>query len=333
MTSEPLWEVQWHPASGGQVRRLVLTRRGLRRLLVGLAAGVVLILAILGVLPLGLRGLFARFTVEAAKSENVALHAEEESLRDRAFAIATGLHGVLERARRLAWAVRLPSSAWQPSTPAPPGQAATDDQLTAWLLARLGRLDTLGDALAVSPDGAPCPLPALPAAAPLELAHAVAVERFGWRVSPFTGKQEAHHGITLAAPRGEVVVAPGDARVVFAGAPHERRANEWTRFGTIVVLDHGGGVLTVLGHLDAASVRRGQLLKRGQRVGAVGQTGWTRVPALYFEVRWPVGGRSVPIDPGLVCLGLPVDDLDARLADPEGGLPGDFAPLERLAGR
>ena len=71
---------------------------------------------------------------------------------------------------------------------------------------------------------------------------------------------------------------------------------------------------------------------RAQRLGSVGQTGWTRVPALYYEVRWPVDDGSRPIDPGLVTPTMPVEDLDTRLADPSGGLPGGFALVEHLVG-
>jgi murein DD-endopeptidase MepM/ murein hydrolase activator NlpD len=121
--------------------------------------------------------------------------------------------------------------------------------------------------------------------------------------------------------------------VLFAGTVRERRANEWNQFGNIVVIDHGGQVLSVLGHLREISVRRGQALARGDRVGSVGQTGWTRVPALYFEVRWPWQGATVPVDPALVALALPLEDIDARLDRPDYDLPAGFALVEHLPRR
>jgi murein DD-endopeptidase MepM/ murein hydrolase activator NlpD len=98
-------------------------------------------------------------------------------------------------------------------------------------------------------------------------------------------------------------------------------------------VDHGGGVMTIYAHLRDTLVKRGQVVARAQRLGSVGQTGWTRVPALYYEVRWPVDDDSKPIDPGLVTPTVPVEDLDARLADPTGGLPGGFALVQHLVGR
>ena len=169
-----------------------------------------------------------------------------------------------------------------------------------------------------------CPLSSLPIASPIDAARAVPVALFGWRVSPFTGKTMAQYGVTLAASQGEPVVAPGAGRVLFAGSVRERKANEWTRLGNLVVVDHGGGVMTIYAHLRDTLVKRGQVVARAQRLGSVGQTGWTRVPALYYEVRWPVDDGSKPIDPGLVTPTVPVEDLDARLADPTGGLPGGF---------
>jgi murein DD-endopeptidase MepM/ murein hydrolase activator NlpD len=142
----------------------------------------------------------------------------------------------------------------------------------------------------------------------------------------------AQNGTTLAAPQGEPVLAAGAGKVLFAGSARERKANEWTRFGNIVVVDHGGKVVTVYAHLRDVLVRRGQAVTRAQRLGSVGQTGWTRVPALYYEVRWPLDERSRPIDPGLVTPTVPVEDLDARLADPTAGLPGGFAILDHLIG-
>jgi murein DD-endopeptidase MepM/ murein hydrolase activator NlpD len=91
-------------------------------------------------------------------------------------------------------------------------------------------------------------------------------------------------------------------------------------------------VLTVYGHLGETSLRRGQIVARGQRIGTVGRTGWTKVPALYYEVRWPLGGLSRPVDPALVTVGLRVEDLGSRLADPLAGLPDDFGLIEHLRG-
>jgi murein DD-endopeptidase MepM/ murein hydrolase activator NlpD len=276
---------------------------------------------------------FARFTVDAAKRENRALKKDHEDALDAALGMAAVLRRRLLLARRLAW-VTAPGEVL-PAGPiaAAPGPAAGEAEVLAWLQARLPQLDALTDRLSGAPAGLPCPLASLPTAPPVDMRQVVPIAPFGPHTSPFTGKSESHHGVTLAAPRGEPVVAPGAGKVAFAGAVRERRANEWTRFGTIVVVDHGGSVFTVYGHLGEAAVRKGQAVTRGTRLGKVGITGWTRVPALYYEVRWPRLGGHTPIDPALLCLALPLDDLDARIADPRAGLPADFADLAHLGVR
>jgi murein DD-endopeptidase MepM/ murein hydrolase activator NlpD len=328
---QPLWEVQWHSGGGGRVRRLVLTRRGGRVLTAALGLALVLLLAIVGILPIGLRGVLERITVRAMRRENRGLRAEQVVLRERAMVAADAIHAQLHRARRLAWVVAVPEQEWQSGVPADrPVPAVLNDDLVAWLEARCDELMRFADELSVPARELPCPLPALPTGAPLDMRRAVPVATYGWWTSPFTGKRDASHGVLLAASAGEPVLAPGAGRVAWAGSVRERRANEWTRFGTLVILDHGGGAWTVFGHLRDVVVRRGQRVVRGERIATVGSSGWTRVPALYYEVRWPIAGESVPVDPALFNLVLPLPELAACLADPHGDLSGDWAKLEHL---
>ncbi len=326
------WEIQWHPARGGTVRRLVLTPRRLRNLLVGSGLVLVLVLGLLGILPIGLRTLLARFTLEAVQRENAALRSQQDAYQERAFMLAMGTRVRLQRALRLAWVLGAAEEVWRAGVPVPPPASGGGQPLVAWLDAQGPRLDDLGSRLEGLAASTARPVASLPTGSVVDMTRAVPVALFGWRVSPFTGKREAHHGVTLAAPVGEPVLAPGAGRVLFAGTLRERRSNEWTRLGTVVVLDHGGGVVTVFGHLDGTSVRRGQRVARGDHIGTVGRTGWTRVPALYYEVRWPVGGSVKPVDPAIFDLALPVEDASARLADPVASLPDDFAALSHLPG-
>ncbi len=329
---DALWEVQWHPGGSGRIRRLVLTRRGLRRAVGALAVALVVVLAVVAALPLGLRGFLTSFTVEAAQRENRDLRAKGDALREEENRLAAALRGRVQRGRRVAWVLGVPSEVWRsPCTP-PPRAGAGDTAVDRWLVEQGERLDVLGESLASPRVASPAPLAGLPLASPLDQERAVPTALFGWRLSPFTGKTAPHYGITLAASLGEPVRAPGAGRVLFAGSVRERQANEWTRFGNLIVVDHGGGVMTVFAHLRDVTVQRGQAVARGQRLGSVGQTGWTRVPALYYEVRWSLPGGASPIDPGLVTPMLPVEDLDARLADPTGGLPPGFARIDHLLG-
>ena len=56
-------------------------------------------------------------------------------------------------------------------------------------------------------------------------------------------------------------------------------------YGNVVKVAHGAQRETTYAHLSRISVRRGQRVEQGQRVGAVGATGWATGPHLHFEFR------------------------------------------------
>ena len=61
-------------------------------------------------------------------------------------------------------------------------------------------------------------------------------------------------------------------------------------YGQVVILDHGGGVVTVYAHLSSFAATSGRV-RRGQRIGAIGSTGLSTGPHLHFEVH--LRGRKV----------------------------------------
>ena len=101
-----------------------------------------------------------------------------------------------------------------------------------------------------------------------------------------------HSGIDLAAPSGTPVVAAATGRA------HVVRSR--LGFGLHVLVDHGGGLTTLYGHLSAAAVADGDTVDAGEQVGEVGSTGSSTGPHLHFEVR----RDGVPEDP-LVDVALP----------------------------
>lgn len=327
---ETFWELQWHSARGREVRRLVLTRRGLRRLAWGLGTLSLLVLLIVAATPVGLKGFFGSFTVEAARRENKARLSQADQLRAQLAELAGQLGATLARARRVAWVMGAPEALWRPAAPSPP---QGDEAQAVWLLQVADRLDALAEALQPAVLQPPATLLALPLGRPLGHSRGVPIGAFGWQASPLTGKPMPSRGVTWACAKGEAVLAPGGGTVAYAGAPQGRSVAEWMRLGTIVVLDHGGGVFSVLGHLHEAAVRRGQIVSRGQRVGSAGVNAWTKVPAVYLEIRWPLGGVSKPVDPSLFMPDLPVGNLDTLFGDPCAGLPPDIPTLEPLIGR
>lgn len=108
---------------------------------------------------------------------------------------------------------------------------------------------------------------------------------FGWRSNPFGGAPEFHQGLDIAAPTGTTVTAAAAGTVIMA---------QWYGgYGNYILIDHGGGYSTGYGHLSAIYVSNGQVVKRGQAIGAVGSTGASTGPHLHFEVR--IDGK--PVDP------------------------------------
>jgi murein DD-endopeptidase MepM/ murein hydrolase activator NlpD len=299
---------------------------------VGYGLGVItlFVVIILALTPVGLRGFFGSFTVEAARRENHARQNQALDLAEQLIEVAARVGATLERGRRIAWVVGAPQDVWMPSVSAPPPER---DGLTAWLLEASRRLDVLGEALQLSAVQPPTELLSLPLQRPVGPARGVPVSLFGWQASPFTGKSVANRGVTWVCERGEAVLAPGGGTVAYAGSPQGKQVAEWMRLETIVVLDHGGGVRSVLGHLQQTAVRRGDVVSRGQRVGSAGISAWTKVPTVYLEIRWPFGEASRPVDPSLLIADLPVADHDRLLADPCGGLGDDFPAIEPLLTR
>lgn len=114
--------------------------------------------------------------------------------------------------------------------------------------------------------------------------------RFGYRVSPFTGRSALHQGLDIAAAPGSPVYAPADGIVTYAGYDEG--------YGKMITIDHGYGVTTRFGHNSQLYVQLGQKVSRWDVIASVGNTGRSTGPHLHYEVR--VNG--VPRDPGLYIL-------------------------------
>lgn len=111
--------------------------------------------------------------------------------------------------------------------------------------------------------------------------------RFGTRISPFTNQKQFHAGIDIAGERGTDVVAPAQGRVVFSGNRGP--------LGKSIIIDHGYGVRTQYGHSDDLYVKTGEVVQRGQRIAALGNSGRSTGPHLHYVVE--VKGKAVnPLD-------------------------------------
>jgi len=100
---------------------------------------------------------------------------------------------------------------------------------------------------------------------------------FGSRTSPFTGDLSQHRGLDIAADIGTPIRAPASGIVTAASID--------SGYGKFVTLDHGHGIVTRYGHCSQLYVKAGQRVRRGDVIGAVGNTGRSTGPHLHYEVR------------------------------------------------
>jgi len=102
--------------------------------------------------------------------------------------------------------------------------------------------------------------------------------------SPLPGGRRSE-GVVIAAAAGAEVNAVADGKVVFA---------DWMNgYGLILIVDHGGGVMSLYAHNDALLRDPGDSVRRGEPVARVGTSGGQGRPALYFELR----RDGKPVDP------------------------------------
>ena len=100
---------------------------------------------------------------------------------------------------------------------------------------------------------------------------------FGYRVHPITEETTFHYGIDIAATAGTDIGAFSNGTVVERGVS--------TIFGNYVKVEHSDGYLSFYAHLSKITVKKGQKVKLGDKIGLVGSTGMSTGPHLHFEVR------------------------------------------------
>jgi len=134
---------------------------------------------------------------------------------------------------------------------------------------------------------------------------------FGWRIDPITGQSALHSGLDFPADTGTPIVAAAGGVVVFAG---------WhAAYGHTVEIDHGNDLLTRYAHASRLVAKQGDIVRRGQHIADVGNTGRSTGAHLHFEVL--VAG--VPQDPQKFL------DAGQHKAQPQEARAG---PATRVAG-
>ncbi|AHH14256.1 M23 family metallopeptidase [Borrelia nietonii YOR] len=108
---------------------------------------------------------------------------------------------------------------------------------------------------------------------------------FGFRPDPFTGMGSFHTGIDLAASMNSLVYCASYGVVVVVDYNDS--------YGNFVVVEHKNSIKSLYGHLSSYIVRKGDILKTGDIIGRVGQTGRSTGPHLHFEIL----KKDAPVNP------------------------------------
>jgi murein DD-endopeptidase MepM/ murein hydrolase activator NlpD len=298
-------KLQWHPASG---KRTVfsLDLAGPGGVLLGAAASLFAVLWL--ALPPSLGAVLERWRRGRAEAEVSALNARRREALDLATSGLRHTRARLETDRalvgRIAYLYGLRPLARRIAGPA--GASAEEGASAARVLddaeRRVALLTQAVAALEAEEARDPAAASLAPAIAPLPDAAWVATGEFGWRISRITGRTEYSAGLDLAAPRGRGVFATADGVVRWTGPVSFRGGPAYFRFGRIVAIRHGGRAVTVYGNLENVSVRPGARVRRGDRIGTVGESPWFGAPRLRYEVWRTSEGDAFPVDPRLSIL-------------------------------
>ena len=170
--------------------------------------------------------------------------------------------------------------------------AESDLQLVKW--SANGRYEWIDAANAARPAPVESGLE-MPVAGPI-------TSYFGYRYHPILHFTRFHAGLDIGAGWGSPIVAAGDGQVVGAG---------WAGgYGREVQIAHGGGLVSLYGHMSEIVAQQGSFVRRGQVIGYVGSSGLSTGPHVHFEVRQD----GQPVNPlGVRLVSAPV--VDAHVAD------------------
>ena len=102
--------------------------------------------------------------------------------------------------------------------------------------------------------------------------------------------RDRHTGMDYPVTGGKPVLSVGNGKVLLV-------ANQFYS-GNAVYIDHGNGLITEYFHLSAFSVKQGQTVTKGQKLGTAGETGRTTGPHLHLGARW----HGAKINPGYLLM-------------------------------
>lgn len=106
---------------------------------------------------------------------------------------------------------------------------------------------------------------------------------YGMRKHPILKRQRMHTGVDISAPEGTAIGAAGKGKVIYA----DRQGG----YGKCVMVDHGGGRVTLYAHMSKITCSVGDVVSIGDKLGEVGSTGLSTGNHCHFEVR--INGDTV----------------------------------------
>jgi murein DD-endopeptidase MepM/ murein hydrolase activator NlpD len=125
---------------------------------------------------------------------------------------------------------------------------------------------------------------------------------FGWRIDPVNGQSALHTGLDFPASQGTPILAAAGGVVV---------TQEYhPAYGNMLEIDHGNELITRYAHASKVLAKKGDLIKRGQKIAEVGSTGRSTGSHLHFEVlvqgvfqdpqKFLLAGQNLPVIIGQV---------------------------------
>ena len=151
----------------------------------------------------------------------------------------------------------------------------------------------------------------LPTLLPIEADHIGS--SFGRRIDPIAGVGAMHEGIDFVADVGTKVTASAGGVVV--------TAEYHPQYGKMIEIDHGNDFSSRYAHLSSIGVKAGQIVRRGQLIGASGNTGRSTGPHLHFEVRFKGVAQNPArfLQPGTATALVSREETDPGVALPRAG--------------
>ena len=106
---------------------------------------------------------------------------------------------------------------------------------------------------------------------------------YGMRLHPILKVYRSHSGLDIGAPMGADIIAANDGVVI--------KSTYMSSYGNVIMIDHGGGVVTVYAHGSELVAKLGDTVKRGDVILKCGSTGWSTGPHVHFEIR--INGKTI----------------------------------------